>query len=131
MLQGRPIILHRNVQCTKPPQGLFLNDSFEESLGGVNVSFIIGCQGSQVLLYLIINILAAISLEFGILDSKGRSHHDRIDLALSGRATGTGWTTYNLWYSTLVNKFSSRSRDYNTHQQGIVFLDVLGLFSSV
>src|SRR5450759_3963797 len=123
MLQSRPIILHRNIQCTKPLQGRSLNDSSEESLGGVNVSFIIGSQSSQVLLHPIINILAAISLESSILDSKGRGHHDRIDLVLSGRATGTDWTTYNLWYSTLVDKFSSRSRDYSTHQHAIFFSD--------
>src|SRR5450759_5970920 len=131
MLQSRPIILHRNIQCTKPLQGRSLNDSSEESLGGVNVSFIIGSQSSQVLLHSIINILAAISLESGILDTKGRGHPDRIDLALSGRATGTGWTTYNLWYNTLVGKFPLRSSDYSTHQHGIFFFDVLALSSLV
>src|SRR5450759_1444679 len=99
MLQSRPIILHRSIQGTIPPQGFSLNDSSEESLGGVHISFIIGCQGSQILLHPIINILAAIPLESGILDPKGRSHPDQINLALSGRATGNGWTTYNLWCS--------------------------------
>src|SRR5450759_5861611 len=119
MLQGGPIILHCSIQCTKPPQGLSLNDSSEESFGGVNISLIIGCQSSQVLLHPIINILAAISLESGVLDSKGRSHPDRIDLALSGRATGTGWTSYNLWSSTRNDDLSPRSCDCPTHQQAL------------
>src|SRR5450759_1016411 len=127
MLQSRPIILHRSIQGTIPPQGFSLNDSSEESLGGVHISFIIGCQSSQILLHPIINILAAISLESGILDPKGRCHPNRIHLALNDRATRTGWTTYNLWYSTLVGKFSSRSCDYSTHQQGIFFIDVLAI----